>query len=237
MSGRSAWFKDVSIINKMIAGMFIATIALSLAVVSSAHAADTHAITGIAGKCLDVQGGKAIARNAVQIYTCNGTIAQQWEQPGDGTIRNQGLCLDVKEGGKRQETLVWLFNCNGTTAQQWNSNADSLIVSVHANLCLDDKRAGTKDRNPVWVYKCNATVSQQWTVAVPTPATTPSAATPTPVPAYVAPVSQTEEPAPVRVVYYKNCAAARAAGAAPVYRGQPGYASHLDRDNDGIGCE
>lgn len=38
-------------------------------------------------------------------------------------------------------------------------------------------------------------------------------------------------------VFYKNCTAARAAGAAPVYRGQPGYASHLDRDNDGIGCE
>lgn len=37
--------------------------------------------------------------------------------------------------------------------------------------------------------------------------------------------------------YYPNCAAARSAGAAPVRRGQPGYASHLDRDNDGIGCE
>ena len=36
---------------------------------------------------------------------------------------------------------------------------------------------------------------------------------------------------------YANCAAVRAAGAAPVYRGQPGYGSHLDRDNDGIGCE
>lgn len=38
-------------------------------------------------------------------------------------------------------------------------------------------------------------------------------------------------------VYYPNCAAARAAGAAPVRRGHPGYASHLDRDNDGVGCE
>ena len=38
-------------------------------------------------------------------------------------------------------------------------------------------------------------------------------------------------------VYYANCSAARAAGAAPVYIGQPGYARHLDRDNDGIGCE
>jgi hypothetical protein len=36
---------------------------------------------------------------------------------------------------------------------------------------------------------------------------------------------------------FRNCSEARAAGAAPVYRGQPGYAPHLDRDNDGIGCE
>ncbi len=37
--------------------------------------------------------------------------------------------------------------------------------------------------------------------------------------------------------YFANCSAARAAGAAPVRVGDPGYASHLDRDNDGIGCE
>jgi len=38
-------------------------------------------------------------------------------------------------------------------------------------------------------------------------------------------------------VYYKNCSAARAAGAAPVYQGEPGYGTHLDRDGDGIGCD
>lgn len=36
---------------------------------------------------------------------------------------------------------------------------------------------------------------------------------------------------------YSNCAAARAAGAAPLQRGEPGYGEHLDRDNDGIACE
>ena len=38
-------------------------------------------------------------------------------------------------------------------------------------------------------------------------------------------------------VYYRNCKAARDAGAAPLYRGQPGYRPELDRDNDGIACE
>ncbi|MEU0539209.1 excalibur calcium-binding domain-containing protein [Nocardia sp. NPDC005978] len=38
-------------------------------------------------------------------------------------------------------------------------------------------------------------------------------------------------------VYYKNCAAARAAGAAPILRDEPGYRPALDRDNDGVACE
>jgi hypothetical protein len=38
-------------------------------------------------------------------------------------------------------------------------------------------------------------------------------------------------------VYYENCSAARAAGAAPVRAGDPGYGRHLDRDGDGVGCE
>ena len=36
---------------------------------------------------------------------------------------------------------------------------------------------------------------------------------------------------------FRNCDEARAAGAAPVKRGDPGYGPHLDRDNDGVGCE
>ena len=38
-------------------------------------------------------------------------------------------------------------------------------------------------------------------------------------------------------VYYANCSAVRAAGAAPIYAGQPGYSSKLDRDGDGVACE
>ncbi|ASW57887.1 hypothetical protein CIK06_21235 [Plantactinospora sp. KBS50] len=38
-------------------------------------------------------------------------------------------------------------------------------------------------------------------------------------------------------VYYANCAAVRAAGKAPLHRGQPGYRAGLDRDGDGVACE
>ncbi|MGD6980198.1 MULTISPECIES: GmrSD restriction endonuclease domain-containing protein [Citricoccus] len=52
---------------------------------------------------------------------------------------------------------------------------------------------------------------------------------------------RTYTPAPpttaAATVYFKNCTGARAAGAAPVRLGDPGYARHLDRDGDGVGCE
>lgn len=38
-------------------------------------------------------------------------------------------------------------------------------------------------------------------------------------------------------IYYPNCSAARAAGAAPIRRGDPGYSRKLDRDGDGVACE
>lgn len=41
-------------------------------------------------------------------------------------------------------------------------------------------------------------------------------------------------PAPVR---FSSCKQAREAGAAPLYRGDPGYNPKLDRDNDGVACE
>ncbi|MFF2348065.1 excalibur calcium-binding domain-containing protein [Pseudarthrobacter sp. NPDC058119] len=44
-------------------------------------------------------------------------------------------------------------------------------------------------------------------------------------------------PAAPATAYYANCTAAKNAGAAPLYRGQPGYSSSLDRDGDGVACE
>ena len=38
-------------------------------------------------------------------------------------------------------------------------------------------------------------------------------------------------------IYYSRCAEARAAGAAPLRVGEPGYRSELDADGDGVACE
>lgn len=50
---------------------------------------------------------------------------------------------------------------------------------------------------------------------------------------YSAPAAPSQEGS----VYYNNCAEARAKGAAPIRRGEPGYQPKLDRDGDGIACE
>lgn len=80
------------------------------------------------------------------------------------------------------------------------------------------------------VAACNdggGTSPTQGRSATPVPVVAPRA---TPEPAV------TTKPAPAEA-YYTNCAAARAAGAAPLRRGDAGYRAALDRDNDGVACE
>jgi hypothetical protein len=38
-------------------------------------------------------------------------------------------------------------------------------------------------------------------------------------------------------VSYKDCAAVKAAGKAPLHKGDPGFKSSLDRDGDGVACD
>lgn len=62
----------------------------------------------------------------------------------------------------------------------------------------------------------------------------PGVVFPTPAPASAG------RPAPTpstTAAFFPDCAAAEAAGAAPISRGRPGYRPALDRDGDGIACD
>ncbi|MCU1572585.1 MAG: hypothetical protein JWO93_667 [Micrococcaceae bacterium] len=73
--------------------------------------------------------------------------------------------------------------------------------------------------------------------AAPAPAVAPEpAAVPAPAPVAAAPGGAPAGQVPAGVSY-ANCAAVRAAGAAPIRRGDRGYVAKLDRDGDGVGCE
>jgi hypothetical protein len=50
-------------------------------------------------------------------------------------------------------------------------------------------------------------------------------------------VTATARPAAAASVYFPGCNAVRAAGLAPLLRGQPGYRPEMDGDDDGIACE
>jgi endonuclease YncB( thermonuclease family) len=74
-------------------------------------------------------------------------------------------------------------------------------------------------------------------VPAPPPAPAPAPG-PDPAPSQTfeaAPAPAPASPAPTGP--FANCDAARAAGAAPLHIGEPGYAPKLDRDKDGVACE
>ena len=111
--------------------------------------------------------------------------------------------------------------------------ADWVAIKARWQLSMDESEFGrirnllTRDcpglRIGPW-SPAPASIAPARTVPAPTIAAAPAAPAPPP-------------PAPGVDVFYANCSAARAAGAAPLLRGVPGYREAMDRDKDGIACE
>ena len=80
---------------------------------------------------------------------------------------------------------------------------------------------------------CGGTAPAATTTTIDPPPPAPPAPTATEAPRPLVPAATPDGGA----VYYANCSAARAAGAAPLRVGQPGYRPGLDRDGDGVACE
>jgi len=80
------------------------------------------------------------------------------------------------------------------------------------------------DRGPVRLSGDPAATQQRMTSPSPSPS-----------PSRKAPTTQTAPTKPLPM--FRNCKEARAAGAAPIRRGEPGFGPHLDKDGDGVACE
>ena len=102
----------------------------------------TGAVTGYDGLCLDVRGANSANGTPVQVYTCNGTSAQNWTTEPNGTLQALGKCLDVVGGGTANGTLVDLYACNGTGAQVWQPQSNGSLVNPQSGACLDDTGFG-----------------------------------------------------------------------------------------------
>ena len=99
---------------------------------------------------------------------------------------------------------------------------------------------GEHTRQAAYVAADAASPSLNQCVAAVVPIAAPVANTPvTTTPAINAPATATPAPPtpPPAAVVYKNCAAVRAAGAAPIHAGDPGWQTKFDADGDGVGCE
>jgi glucosylceramidase len=121
-------------------------------------------ITGLAGKCVDVAGANSADGTGVQLYDCNGTAAQQWTRPGDGTIRALGKCLDVNAGSVADGARVQLYSCNGSAAQQWTYTSGRDLVNPQANKCLDVTGNNSANATPLQLWTCTGAANQKWTV-------------------------------------------------------------------------
>jgi beta-glucanase (GH16 family) len=131
---------------------------------ASGGGGSTGQITGLAGKCLDVNGANPANGTAVQLYTCNGSSAQQWTRPGDGTIRALGKCLDVPGGSTANGAQMQIYDCNGSGAQQWRVESAGDIVNVPANKCLDVTGGNSADGTRTQIWDCSGAANQKWVV-------------------------------------------------------------------------
>ncbi|MFC4536893.1 ricin-type beta-trefoil lectin domain protein [Sphaerisporangium dianthi] len=120
------------------------------------------AITGYGGKCVDVAGAGSANGTQIQLYTCNGSAAQQWTTGSDGTLRALGKCLDVAAASSANGTKVQLYDCNGSAAQVWTAQSDGTLRAL--GKCLDATGPSSADGTPLQIWDCFAGANQKWTL-------------------------------------------------------------------------
>ncbi|SEG86203.1 beta-glucosidase [Actinacidiphila yanglinensis] len=127
-----------------------------------ANAAQAGPIVGYQGLCLDVSGANSADGTKVDVYTCNGTTAQQWTVGADSTVRALGKCLDVTAAGTANGTKVQLYTCNGTGAQVWQPQSDGSLRNPSSGRCLDDTDQSTTPGTQVQIWDCTGGANQVW---------------------------------------------------------------------------
>ncbi|HEX3513129.1 MAG TPA: ricin-type beta-trefoil lectin domain protein [Trebonia sp.] len=119
-------------------------------------------VTGYQGLCLDDRAASTAQFNPVQVYTCNGTGAQQWTYTNN-TLQVLGNCLDVNGGGTANGTTVDLYPCNGTGAQVWQHQSNGEYLNPQSGKCLDDTGfGGSGTQAQIWA--CGDGSNQQWSL-------------------------------------------------------------------------
>ena len=144
-------------------GVGLATDSYSVNVNAGGGTTATGPITGYEGLCLDDRSASTAEYNPIQVYTCNGTGAQQWTVEPNNTLEVLGMCLDVAAAGTANGTPVDLYTCNGTAAQVWEPQPDGALVNPNSGKCLDDTGYGGSGTQ-VQIWSCSGNNNQRWTL-------------------------------------------------------------------------
>jgi hypothetical protein len=122
-------------------------------------------ITGYDGLCVDVRGANSANFTPVQVYTCNGTDAQQWTVVEAGsTLHALGKCLDIDGGGTADGTTVDLYDCNDTAAQVFIPQSDGALYNPQSGKCLDDTNWSTTPGTQLQIWDCTGNANQKWSL-------------------------------------------------------------------------
>ncbi|MGI5214472.1 ThuA domain-containing protein [Plantactinospora sp. CA-290183] len=121
-------------------------------------------VRGLAGKCLEIDGGSTADGAQAQISTCTGSARQSWTVTGQ-TLRTLGKCLDISGSATANGTKVQLWTCNGTAAQSWAVQADGTLRNPVSGKCLDVSANSSADGQDVHLWDCVAgAANQKWTL-------------------------------------------------------------------------
>jgi Ricin-type beta-trefoil lectin domain len=125
----------------------------------------TGPIVGYGGLCVDDRAASTANFNPVQVYTCNGTPAQQWTVVEAGsTLHVLGKCMDINGGGTADGTTVDLYDCNNTAAQVFIPQSNGSLYNPQSGKCLDDTGWSTTPGTQLQIWDCTGNANQQWSL-------------------------------------------------------------------------
>lgn len=133
----------------------------------------TIAAAGSSTSRVEIPGASTANYARAQLYTANGTKAQQWRvthnAQGYLLLQNvaSGKMLDVYSGKAVPSAPIDQYVSNGTTAQQWKAIKNSegyitLVSAINQNYVLDARGGATGNGTPIVLYPKNETTAQQW---------------------------------------------------------------------------
>lgn len=125
-------------------------------------------------KVVDVSGGSKIRGANVQIWSANGTEAQNYKfnKLSDGSYKitntNSNKVLDVMSGSRIIGANVWQWNDNGSNAQKWiliKEGKYTVLRSKCSGHVLDLSGAITISGNNIHMWSWNNTAAQKWIIS------------------------------------------------------------------------